>query len=137
MVGQAGTIVYREEDSLGEYRKYLIQLDPVTDSQHLAYCHDGDGRTPDRDGYWAFEEELTLSDPNTVSVSGLRVGDRVRMVDGHEAPFDLVGTVVILTGDEYDIGVRFDNFNRGHDLGQNNGAHDGWWCYSAQLRRVA
>ena len=136
MVGQAGTIVYQEEDSLGEFRKYLIQLDPTTDSLHLAYCHDGDGRTPDRDGYWAFEEELTLSDPNTVSVSGLRVGDRVRMVDGREAPFNLVGTIVVLNG-ESDIGVRFDGFAIGHDLGRNDGAHDGWWCYSAQLRRVA
>ena len=136
MVGQTGTIVYVREEMGGHY-KYLVQLDPHTAPEFLArYCHDGDGRTPDRDGYWGYEEEISLTDPDVCTISGLRLGDRVRMVDGRENPFDRIGTIVYLNG-EFDIGVRFDGFVGGHDLGENDGSHNGWWCYANQLRRVA
>jgi len=136
MIGQTGTIVYCEFCS-PSVRKYLIQLDPYTEARYIEdYCHDGDGRTPDGDGYWAYEAELSLSDPDIIDVDGLRLGDRVEMVDSRENPLGRIGTIVVLNS-EFDIGVRFDNFNTGHDLGEGDGSHNGWWCYASQLRRVA
>ena len=136
MLGQTGTIVYAEPCCDGSI-KYLIQLDPYTEARFIVdHCHDGDGRTPDCNGYWAYEEEISLSDPDIIDVDGLRLGDRVEMVDSRENPLGRIGTIVVLNS-EFDIGVRFDNFTTGHDLGEGDGSHNGWWCYASQLRRVA
>ena len=135
MVGATGTVVTREHTLYGD-NKYLLRIDLDSCPRARNLAHYANGRMPDHDGYWVYETSAELIDESAAARDGFRVGDRVCMVDTSQNPYGHVGTIVMYNG-EHDIAVRFDDFERGHDLGEDDGTSNGWWCCAEQLTHAA
>lgn len=65
----------------------------------------------------------------------IKVGDKVKCIAGeYDSPIDAVGTVVVIDKRYYpSIGVRFDSWIDGHDLGGYCQFGYGWWLAADEL----